>query len=872
MDPEEAEACAVVHVGCAHSGEVIPVEVWGAVGSARSSLRRLVADACGCSEASQIVLCGPPWRPLDAESAAGVLARAPPRGSAGARASELRVFAYDRAAIKAGGDGPQRHGGADAADGRVALEALVVPRTLPEARRLGLLDDDGEMRESDAMAGSPTDTLSVAGSPGEGGPLQRALGDFASQFKLRLAQGRAYARAATNRAAACRGLADRAAVRSAAVAAALLNLGDHGGALSSAHGALAAKARRHGDVQRDALERFEDDLDALGRRALHPALARAVFDGDARAHTLAECVPAERVRKWAEHCARTLAAVEADGARVGGLVADVAGRVDALVAPETTRSMRDRVDGLEAAAAAVAALAEDQRRAVDDLDGDERDASRLAAGARSGVLEDSGSGEEPTSCMSTSATSPKNTPPNADLGGFFPAHRGGLLDDSDAAGSESGTFGRGSTGALDACRELQTRWESRDRSLPAIKATEKAVRDGAKGCALEAEALADGALRRVRDVADAQSRIHGARSRHLAAFGDALRDKAAHFAQLDAVRRLPRAHAALCLEVARRRAYGVAAVAAVRGAADAVAALRDAEHERRLRFARSHGQRLPRALLKAVPALLEAPATFSPTFDPETSAEPLPDVALSDLAPDGTPLSSADPADQVQEKRPRAWSCESAVGNAGAATTPGSTPPKRDPDVRMAEATATYGEDEARRAGGSVIYGDRDRDECSDDPDDCEAENRALRARCAKLEVELAALRAEALEKPRGGKPAESDSDDFDERDDDVPETLGRRGRALSEDSAEVKRDLAAAARGIGDLEAALGLEYARAAPPVRSGASIAAIREAHQRYPDFILGRVTRAEPRDVTNDPDSNPYRLPLGTVFHVLAVESL
>ena len=53
---------------------------------------------------------------------------------------------------------------------------------------------------------------------------------------------------------------------------------------------------------------------------------------------------------------------------------------------------------------------------------------------------------------------------------------------------------------------------------------------------------------------------------------------------------------------------------------------------------------------------------------------------------------------------------------------------------------------------------------------------------------------------------------------------------------------------------------------------SIAAIREAHQRYPDFILGRVTRAEPRDVTNDPDSNPYRLPLGTVFHVLAVESL
>ena len=53
---------------------------------------------------------------------------------------------------------------------------------------------------------------------------------------------------------------------------------------------------------------------------------------------------------------------------------------------------------------------------------------------------------------------------------------------------------------------------------------------------------------------------------------------------------------------------------------------------------------------------------------------------------------------------------------------------------------------------------------------------------------------------------------------------------------------------------------------------SIDAIRKAHQRYPDFILGRITRAEPRDVSNNPDSNPYRLPIGTVFHVLAVESL
>mmetsp|Transcript_5480 Transcript_5480/g.17311 ORF Transcript_5480/g.17311 Transcript_5480/m.17311 type:complete len:120 (-) Transcript_5480:1-360(-) len=52
--------------------------------------------------------------------------------------------------------------------------------------------------------------------------------------------------------------------------------------------------------------------------------------------------------------------------------------------------------------------------------------------------------------------------------------------------------------------------------------------------------------------------------------------------------------------------------------------------------------------------------------------------------------------------------------------------------------------------------------------------------------------------------------------------------------------------------------------------ASIEAIRTVHQRYPDFILGRVVSAEAREARAD--ENPYRLPLGTAFYVLAVESL
>ena len=51
---------------------------------------------------------------------------------------------------------------------------------------------------------------------------------------------------------------------------------------------------------------------------------------------------------------------------------------------------------------------------------------------------------------------------------------------------------------------------------------------------------------------------------------------------------------------------------------------------------------------------------------------------------------------------------------------------------------------------------------------------------------------------------------------------------------------------------------------------SVEAIRAAHQRYPDFILGRVTRCDAREAS-DAD-NPFRLPPGTAFHVLTVESL
>ena len=68
------------------------------------------------------------------------------------------------------------------------------------------------------------------------------------------------------RAHACAGLRQRAAVRDLGVRAALATLVDHAAALTEAHDAVRRRGARHGAAQRDALERFEDDLDVRARR------------------------------------------------------------------------------------------------------------------------------------------------------------------------------------------------------------------------------------------------------------------------------------------------------------------------------------------------------------------------------------------------------------------------------------------------------------------------------------------------------------------------------------------------------------------------------------------------------------------------------
>ena len=155
-------------VANAHSGAVHEISVPVDSGDdAYEALSRAVENALG---GEKIVLYGPPWRSLDAAGARAALEDA----RTASAAAPPRVVAFDPAQIR--GEATHASYEADAAAGRAVEAGVRVPRTLAEAKGWGLVRRESS---ADAEAGS---------SPGSG-PLQRALGDFATQFRLRRAQG-----------------------------------------------------------------------------------------------------------------------------------------------------------------------------------------------------------------------------------------------------------------------------------------------------------------------------------------------------------------------------------------------------------------------------------------------------------------------------------------------------------------------------------------------------------------------------------------------------------------------------------------------------------------------------------------------------------
>ena len=130
----------------------------------------------------------------------------------------------------------------------------------------------------------------------------------------------------------------------------------------------------------DRGDRRKKKTQALDGAPLHPSLAKALDETagtQTDAKTLAGVRARDRVRKWAEHCARALAQFEADGDRIRAVVGDVAQRVGTRVgAAAAQKRGRIALDAVEADAAVCAALAQRQAALVEAL-GRDASATRL---------------------------------------------------------------------------------------------------------------------------------------------------------------------------------------------------------------------------------------------------------------------------------------------------------------------------------------------------------------------------------------------------------------------------------------------------------------------------------------------------------------
>ena len=248
-------------------------------------------------------------------------------------------------------------------------------------------------------------------------------------------------------------------------------------------------------------------------------------------------MPRDRVRKWAEHCARALAQFEADGDRIRAVVGDVAQRVGTRVGAAAAQARADALDAVEADAAVCAALAQRQAALVEALGRDERDASDLVA---KHCVDDPSVGD-----LADDPTSSPRAQFDLDLSGDN-VLKGSLLDDDDDEADD--LLGRPPNRRpprwtrVESCRRAGS---GGNACCPSSRPRSGRIAQCARSCASRADALATRSLEELRGVGELQTTIHDAQANHLETHSDALEAKARAFAQLDTVRALPRVHAGI---------------------------------------------------------------------------------------------------------------------------------------------------------------------------------------------------------------------------------------------------------------------------------------------------------------------------------------
>ena len=295
---------------------------------------------------------------------------------------------------------------------------------------------------------------------------------------------------------------------------------------------------------------------------------------------LLDCIPAERVRRWAQDCARSHDAFNAK-------VNDLAAMFNALHA--TTEELFMTGPDVD-----IAALEEELERAQGKL------------AEQAAVIQ----------CL------------DKDLNTV-----GRLVEDTvgDIASNRGGTGSVGG-GALDACAALDPMNELHVKShLPAVDAVDAEMAALHWHCAQCKHAMGACVHRQLQSISALQSQIHQTRNKQ-AGFQEWGKQQEQKFRELRIARRIPRVYRACLAEVARRLAFQEMYAAQAGKLAERMARHREREVTRRERFTKSHERYLPPEVvaglgLGASPPQCEVTVTRSS----EETIPPLAPVTEEDL-------------------------------------------------------------------------------------------------------------------------------------------------------------------------------------------------------------------------------------------------
>ncbi len=279
----------ILPVKCAGTGAVLNVELVNPYqDDSVAELKRLLESAAGVAVEDQILLIGPPYKPLKRLDPPLVFS------SSSARDDEGLTTAAGVAAAYGGGSGSCSTGsmgpGASTTVEVVGARSIYLysrrtldareapPREAPLEVQCPELPTSPPEPAPAWLASIPSSSSSSAGAgvTSSGSRLAESLQNYERLVSLNLASGRAYVERGRRLLEACVRCLEEQRVQRDAGAVALANLLDHFGAIARDYEGLRARHAAQAGRHQALLQNFNPNLRRLDARPLHPALVEAL--------------------------------------------------------------------------------------------------------------------------------------------------------------------------------------------------------------------------------------------------------------------------------------------------------------------------------------------------------------------------------------------------------------------------------------------------------------------------------------------------------------------------------------------------------------------------------------------------------------------